>query len=173
MGVSMTTAADVALVGGMTIESRPAMAVRARFGRAALPRVSIENGQGVQVFLVLENTWPAALLGKISGFRSLQQNWNSYGSPPPSESAIRHAISFVALMEDQDPRPRVLPVSGGGIQFEWSRGERELELEFLPDGSAEFLKVPDRESVGEEGNIDSLGRVEIEKLFSWLTNTET
>lgn len=143
------------------------------YRRAAVRQVVIENGQGVEVFSVLENTWCASLLEKISGFRSLRPNWNSYGSPPPSETAIRNAIQFVVLMEDEDPRPRVLPVSGGGIQFEWNCGERELELEFLPDGKVELLKVPDRESVGEEGRADSVNRIEVEKLFSWLTDTET
>jgi hypothetical protein len=171
MGVGMTTATGNAL-DGVTIGSRSAMVARVAVRRAANTHAVIENGQGVEVFFVLENDWRSALLGKILGFRSLRQDWNSYGSSPPSESAIRQAVRFVALMENQDPRPRVLPVSGGGIQFEWSCGTRELEVEVLENGNVEFLKVPDRESVGEEGNIGSLDRIEIEKLYSWLTHTE-
>ena len=33
------------------------------------------------------------------------------------------------------------PVPGGGIGIEWRYGNRDLNLEILPDGSIEFLKA--------------------------------
>jgi hypothetical protein len=161
------------LGGGMTTESCSAMTAHTS-GRWRVVRPSTtENGQGVEVFEVLQQpTWQSALAEKISGFRTLPQNWNSYGSQPPTEVAIRHAIYLLSILDHDCPRPRVLPVSGGGIQFEWDCNDRELELEILHDGSIEVL-VADTESVGEEETFDSLDRMNVEKLLSWLTNNET
>jgi len=35
--------------------------------------------------------------------------------------------------------PHIAPVPGGGIQLEWDRDNRSLELEIHPNGHLEFL----------------------------------
>jgi hypothetical protein len=128
------------------------------------------NGQGVDVFPVLESNWRGGALEKLSTFKLLAPNWNSYGSLPPSEKAIKSAASFLMMMRDENlPRPRVIPIAGGGIQFEWNYGERELEIEFRPDGTLEYLWVPDRKSEGTEVLLPTISSREIESLMSWLT----
>jgi hypothetical protein len=37
------------------------------------------------------------------------------------------------------PIPAFVPTSGGGVQFEWTVGERELEIEVYPDGTIQYL----------------------------------
>lgn len=128
------------------------------------------DGQGIEVFPILEKTWRASVIEKLASFRSLPPNWNSYDSPPPSQLAIKKAIGFVSsLLDDKQPRPRVTPVSGGGVQFDWSFGERELEIEFLPDGRIQYILAPNWDSDGIEGTIDTLSASEIADLLDWLT----
>jgi len=130
------------------------------------------DGQGVEVFPLLARTWRESVIEKISSYRSLPHNWNSYGSPPPSSTAIYKAIGFVSvLLDDSQPRPRVTPVSGGGIQFDWSFGKRELEIEFLHDGKIRYMLAPDWESEGTESTVDALTISEIVWLLEWLATS--
>jgi len=67
------------------------------------------------------------------------------------------------------PIPFVAPVSGGGIQLDWSVAGRELELHIMPDGSIQFLRAFGGE-VLEEGPL-KLSPIETRALFAWLTST--
>jgi hypothetical protein len=64
---------------------------------------------------------------------------------------------------DLGPVPRILPVSGGGIQFEWENGKRELEIEFRPDMNIEFLLAEDGEPIEARKDFKS-----VDDLLSWL-----
>jgi hypothetical protein len=67
---------------------------------------------------------------------------------------------------DDPPEPRVVPVPGGGLQFEWQTATRELELEVLPDGSVEFLTVAGEHM--QEGPVSSDQAEEVRRLIGWL-----
>ena len=124
---------------------------------------------GIEFYPIIQPTWQTALVEKISSYRSLPQNWNSYGSPPPSPTAIQKAIWFViSLLDEKQPRPRVTPVSGGGVQFEWSFGERQIEIEFLRDGRIEHLLADTKTNEETQGHFDRPSRVDIGRLLSWL-----
>lgn len=167
----MTTAMD----GGVTIESHSAMGISGPQRKIVSHVFGNQTGQGVEVFPILgEKTWRGGIIEKLSQFRLLPPNWNSYGSPPPSPVAIKAAAWLVAnILDETQPRPRVTPVSGGGIQFEWSCGEKELEFEFRPDGSVEFLIVPNRSSEGIEAKQNTLSGQVMVTLLSWLTTDNT
>jgi hypothetical protein len=100
---------------------------------------------------------------KIAGFERLPNNWDSYGSPRISEEVIERAIEFVMASFDRGPSPRILPVSGGGIQFEWENDNRELEIEFTPDLNIEILLAEDGEPIEPRKAFTS-----IDDLLSWL-----
>lgn len=58
--------------------------------------------------------------------------------------------------------PRVVPVSGGGFHFEWTMGNRELEVSISGDHSIEVLRV-------ENGMpIDDDQMNELPAIFGWL-----
>jgi hypothetical protein len=123
---------------------------------------------GVDVYPIIQPTWQTSLVEKISSYRSLPQNWNSYGSPPPSPAAIQGAIWFItSMLDEKKPRPRVTPVSGGGIQFEWAFGERQIEIEFLRDGTIADTKANDETP----GRFDRPSRIDIGRLLSWLIDS--
>jgi len=89
-------------------------------------------------------------LGEIS---KLPQNWDSYGSRPPTGLAIDLVIGVLTKIDD--PRlqaARVVPTSGGGVQLEWNNGSQGFQLEVLGEGSAEYLRLDDNRPT-EEGSI--------------------
>lgn len=89
------------------------------------------------------NEWQINAAKKILSFQSLRQpNWDSYGSKAMTNSVIDTAIDFLNnIWVENVPDPYVIPVSGGAIQFEWTKGDRELEVEIRPDGSIMYLAV--------------------------------
>jgi len=80
---------------------------------------------------------------------TLPIGWDSYGSPKISDDLIMAAKRFLYQLEFEFIAPRVVPVSGGGIQLEWQMGERELELEFIDSDNIGYLKVRNEEPIEE------------------------
>jgi len=108
-----------------------------------------------------------AVIGALKT-ENLPDNWDGYGSPPPPQRVVNISIKLLeAIPFDDLPVPHVVPVSGGGIQIEWSIGQRELELEILPDGSVEFLKA-ERGQPLEEGKLTSVASSQVQSLLAWL-----
>jgi hypothetical protein len=68
------------------------------------------------------------------------------------------------------PAPQVFPTSRAGIQFDWGKGGRELEIEILPDGTMEYLLVMDNVPF-QEGIIPSVAWTDaLEALAIWFTH---
>lgn len=65
------------------------------------------------------------------------------------------------------PMPHFAPVSGGGIQLEWRRQNRELELEILPNGEIAFLKAPEPGEM-EEGVLPLSFHADVFELVKWF-----
>ncbi len=131
-------------------------------------RRTIPGSTGSRVIPVRElSGWQIEALRKLADFEKLHPNWDSYGSPRISDGVIDMAVELVRNANfDNVPAPRIIPISGGGIQFEWGKGAREIELEIHPDLSIEALiedadeQIPNNEFV--------LANPNIEKLLSWL-----
>ena len=85
----------------------------------------------------------------LDALSTLPIDWDSYGSPKISEDLIMAAKSFLYQLEFEFIAPRVVPISGGGIQLEWQMGERELELEFIDSDNIGYLKVVNEEPIEE------------------------
>jgi len=73
---------------------------------------------------------------KVMSFASLRPDWDGQGSQAPSLCVRQTAIDLLLELPGELPVPRVVPVSGGGYHFEWSMGDRELELSIEPDDSS-------------------------------------
>lgn len=97
-------------------------------------------------------------------------DWDGYGSPPVQQSALETAILLLAVVFDrsQISAPAIMPVSGGGVQLGWHIGHRELELEVLPDGSAEYLTVEQGDPVG-SGSVSIERPKQVIGLVDWAT----
>lgn len=138
---------------------------------AAVPAMGHHQAYGSHGGAIWERAIPVAGLSadqikaiqKIASFDRLPTNWDSYGSPRISDTVIDSAIELVVTSFGSAPMPRILPVSGGSIQFEWEMDGRELEIEIRPDLNGEVLLSMDGEQIEVPKDISS-----VEGLVSWL-----
>jgi len=117
--------------------------------------------------------WLMPALESLSRLGGLASNWDGYGSPPARPAALQTAHWLVATLERLPlPTPQVCPVTGGGIGFSWQSDTRELEVEILPDGSAQYLAVATDPATGQEASQEEplpLDQPEYaETLAAWL-----
>jgi hypothetical protein len=112
--------------------------------------------------------WQIETIRKLFQLLALPIDWDSYGSPPPSEVAVTAAARLILSIElDYFVSPRIVPVSGGGVQLEWSLGSREVEIEIGDEGSAEYLKSIHAKPV-EESQVSLADLPRIRSLLMWL-----
>ena len=87
----------------------------------------------------------------LFSYRQLPENWDSYGSLPPTENAIKsaEAILSLTLYVKALSAPYLRPLSGGGIQISWKGTNRELDLAILREGEIDFLQCEDDDVIHE------------------------
>lgn len=123
--------------------------------------------------------WLEGALTALGELLALPPNWDGYGSPAPLRSIVSCAENVLLRLRDvvpaSLPRPFVCPVSGGGIQLEWTSDTKHLELEFVSQSEALFLTEdltrPDAEDAmdaGELNMVEGLGKLR-EKLL-WFAS---
>jgi len=102
-------------------------------------------------------------LKSLLALQGLPGNWDSYESQPPTRTAVDVGCTIVMhYLLDNDPMPRIVPVSGSGIQLVWKKQNKEITLDIFPDGRLECLKSRgdeiievDEQFVPDEGKIRS------------------
>jgi hypothetical protein len=111
---------------------------------------------------------------KIDEIKELPENWNGYGSSGIDEGILKSVLSLLEKLKNtRDIKlsiPFVCPVSGGGIQFEWSLGCKHLELEFSDNDTIVFLKEETVNDIPQmsSGEISANDMNEICLLLEWL-----
>jgi len=137
----------------------------ARFNVARPPAIETTGKAQTQPLPSFSSAHQAALLD-VAALRRLEANWDSYGAPTISAEALQSATLVLQLVDALQPGSgHIAPVSGGGVQISWRRGDRELELEVLPDGSALYLAAEG--DTTEEGEI-ALDQDALRALVRWL-----
>ena len=83
--------------------------------------------------------WLRPLVNGLRAVLALPADWDSYGAPrialPPVLAAFELAANSLG---PNSPPPSVVPLSSGGVQFEWHRQNFELEIVFEPGEPASF-----------------------------------
>jgi hypothetical protein len=116
------------------------------------PRSGDVNSSGIIPYLNLSPSYRDAI-ETVRRLSQLPDDWDSYGSGPLEPAAVEAAANALGTASRSGlPAPFVGPVSGGGLQFEWTLRDHEVELEVLPDGTLRYLIVP-RSDAEEEGRI--------------------
>lgn len=112
--------------------------------------------------------WLRKAMDKLEAFRKLPDNWDGYGGQRLDDQVYLRVRKFLARFGNWIlPEPDIFPGSGGGIQFEWSFNQRELEIEFSESGKVCTLTVEADNPVEESSfNIEELWRVD--GLLTWL-----
>jgi len=121
--------------------------------------------------LFIKATQPAWLIKAkydLNRVANLPENWDSYGSPSVAVELLSNAEDFLDALNAEDIHPPfVAPVSGGGIQFEWSNQDRDLEVEFVEPYIFGYLKVVKDQPV-EEGEHSANDYNSARQLLRWL-----
>ncbi len=122
--------------------------------------------------------WLFDVLPRLKELASLQENWDSYGSPPPSPRLMGDALEIVQRAERlleylraqqaAMPTPSIVPLSGGGIQIEWQTPVKELELEFFERRPTVALAVNIATGETTEGAFDAGDCDMVSDLLAWL-----
>ena len=134
------------------------------------------------------------LTKRLESFRGLEDKWNGYGAQAIEDADIGLAYDVLEelynLAEKENkllPEPFASVGAGGGnypiIQYEWTIGEKEFELEFsrTPFGPLEerkhfgwLLARSQDERSWEEGEFDVCleDRLAIKEFISWLPDKE-
>lgn len=60
---------------------------------------------------------------------------------------------LVEVMENDAPAPSVVPLSGGGVQVEWYRRARNIEIEFPAGEAPGFCYYQDGSELESEGQV--------------------
>jgi hypothetical protein len=115
------------------------------------------SGSNATAFSSLEPGLPAWLKPTIQSFLDLLQlplNWEGYGAVQIQEQIAQKALMvLVEVMENDAPAPSVVPLSDGGIQVEWHRRGRSLEIEFPADEAPSFYYYEDGSELESEGPV--------------------
>lgn len=109
--------------------------------------------------------WRMEAIQKVIRLGALPSNWDSHGSRAPSRAVRQTAYELLrSIPVELLPTPRVVPVSGGGYHFEWSIGDRELEISVDADCRVEKLRVEHGMPIEDEPPLD------LATLFGWLAS---
>jgi hypothetical protein len=111
---------------------------------------------------------------KISALRQLPPGWDGYAARQISPAIIDAAIEFVkALKDNVAPRPRIVPLTSGGLQLEWVSGERNaLELEFESPEKIHYLRWQPTAHVEDENVFDVTDVRFAEGLLEWFARLD-
>jgi hypothetical protein len=98
----------------------------------------------------LEVDWQAdAIRAKMQDLLDrLEDGWDSYGASAPQRHLFDAGLRLIeGLLHTDIAAPDVIPTNKGGVQFEWSVGSRELEIEVV--GADRFEVFFEDETTGE------------------------
>jgi hypothetical protein len=107
--------------------------------------------------LAWEAEVPSWLKPTIQSFLDLLQlprDWDGYGAVEIQEQIAQKALFvLVEVMDNNAPAPSVVPLRDGGIQVEWHRRGRNLEIEFPADEAPSFYYYGDSSELESEGQV--------------------
>ena len=88
--------------------------------------------------------WQVRSIEKLAALAGLAENWDSYGSPAISEGLIDFATHVISrLVITGVPIPQIVPMHGGGIHLEFTRGARDVSIEIAANGVIDLLSSND------------------------------
>jgi hypothetical protein len=106
--------------------------------------------------------------------RGLQTGWDGYQAPPPARDIIDAVGRFIneVLSSHFVPRPTVVPTMSGGVQLEWHKGTRSLELEFESSDRIHYLRWDPQREIEDEEFIRVDDRSQADMLIRWFSSPD-
>ncbi len=133
------------------------------------PLVEVQNALSrEEVPLDVLTPKQAEAMRRLGELAKLPENWDGYGSLPPTQIAIELVMDLLLNIDDRHlPAARVVPVSDGGVQLEWRTADRELHLEVAGDGTGQYLQMQDGQPQKEDEVTPRIDYVR--PLLAWLS----
>ena len=73
--------------------------------------------------------WLRATTNRLSELMRLEKGWDSYSGKPLSPPSAYFSMQLLLeVASDKTPAPHLVPTTSGGLQIEWHRGRRSLEI---------------------------------------------
>ena len=98
--------------------------------------------------------WMSPAVQSLLGLLQLPRNWDGYGAVQVQEQIAQKMLMVLVEVTDNDaPTPSIVPLSDGGIQIEWHRRGRNLEIEFPAGETPSFYYYEDGSELEDEGQV--------------------
>jgi hypothetical protein len=124
------------------------------------PRIVHVRARGETVnFKYVDNgaprpSWFMPVLQGFASLATLTDGWDGSGAARIDRATINRALRAIEQLLPQDaPAPSVVPVPDSGLQIEWHRNHRDLEIEFNPRGAVEFYYFDEDTREEHEGPV--------------------
>jgi len=99
-------------------------------------------------------TWFMPVLQGFANLTTLTQGWDGATANRIDRPTINRALSAIEqMLPSQAPPPSVVPIPNSGLQIEWHRNGRDLEIEFSPEGGIEFYYFDENTQEEREGPV--------------------
>jgi len=111
--------------------------------------------------------WFDSVMQGFADLSTLEPDWDSYNAKPIEGTVIHKAIALLdALFTPKTPAPSIVPLSSGGLQVEWHRADRDLEIVFEPNQEVEFFYKNPVSGAEADGSLPSGSHLLIELIRS-------
>ena len=107
------------------------------------------------------------IIRKINGLAFLKENWDGYGGLMISSELIEKSREFIEALPDS-PAFDVVPLSRGGIQFEFMGKNRSIELSIENISDIDYLQWDAIAEDGEEGQCGIDDYEKINSVIAWV-----
>lgn len=99
--------------------------------------------------------WFIPVLRGFANVLTLPENWDGEGATKIDRGAVNRAVAAVdqLLVDGEAQAPSVVPTPDSGVQLEWHFGRKDLEVEFCPNGHAEFYYFDEASGEEHEGPV--------------------
>jgi hypothetical protein len=97
-------------------------------------------------------TWVEPTVSAFVAVQTLPENWDSYRAKKINRDLINQSLSTLELiMGPTSLAPSVVPLGDGGLQLEWHRDQKDLEIVFPADDLPQFYFKDNKAGVEQEG----------------------
>jgi hypothetical protein len=115
---------------------------------------------------MISQKWRDQALDELKNLSNLSRPTDEWTPRQPSDAASSQAKAVLFKVDETKmPPPYLMATIDGGIDFEWTRNEREMDLIISSGGEIEYMKLVDKAPV-EEAHLKSFA--DLDTLCDWL-----
>jgi len=114
-----------------------------------------------------------AVVAQLNALRQLAEGWDGYHGCAINHAIVDAAIAVIQRLKPHlAPRPRIVPLTSGGLQLEWNTPVRSLELEFETTSTIHYLRWQPSAQIEDEDVIAADDTPKVEALIGWFARSD-